>query len=318
MDSGPVAAVCCQGAGVLSLIDLTTGDRLGTVEVGEHPVHATVVEGRVYVATMGARSVAVIDGDGSVEPLHLGVLGPSHFVTARSKLFVSCTAGDVVAAIDPVDVTVLARIGVGSGPHELATDDRFVYVGTRGSGTVDVIDAEALELVDRVRFGNGARVEGIAVGRDDRLFAIDAGTERLVGLRGVPGAAEMASAPIGSDPYELAVGDRVIVPERGDGSVATFSQELALVARNEGFQTPVDVVSVGDADWIVDRGDARLQRLDAAASIPTPAGAIRGCKTKRGILLSHYDDAAVSLVSPDAGVCWRTDTPANPFGAVVV
>ena len=36
------------------------------------------------------------------------------------------------------------------------------------------------------------------------------------------------------------------------------------------------------------------------------------------LAVSHYDDDRVSLVDVDAGTVWSADSPAYPFGSVVV
>ncbi|MFB6352656.1 MAG: hypothetical protein ABEJ92_01070, partial [Halobacteriales archaeon] len=72
----------------------------GAIPVGGHPVDAVAVDGRVFVATMDERSIDVVDADGSVRTVATGVLGPAHFARVGDRLFVTCTGGDAVAAID--------------------------------------------------------------------------------------------------------------------------------------------------------------------------------------------------------------------------
>ena len=58
-----VVAVPCEGADALALFALATGDPLGSIPVGSHPVHAATLADRTFVATMGERSVTAVDPD---------------------------------------------------------------------------------------------------------------------------------------------------------------------------------------------------------------------------------------------------------------
>jgi len=95
------------------------GDRLGEVPVGSHPVHATTCRGRTVVATMGERAVTAVDASGEVTQVETGVLGPSHFAGANGELYVSCSAGDALAVVDPESLTLVDRVAVGAEPHEV-------------------------------------------------------------------------------------------------------------------------------------------------------------------------------------------------------
>lgn len=292
---------------------------LGEIAVGDHPVHATVVSGRVFVATMGERSVAVIDRDGTVTRIETGVLGPSHFAVAAGKLFVSCTAGDVVAIIDPIAGVLEGRIPVGVEPHDLAAHDGLVYVGSRGDGTITVIDAESATVTGEVDIDDNARVGGIAIDAEiGRGFAVDQRGCRLVSFTLEAEPTRIGEATVGADPYEVLHRDRLLyVPGRGDGTVLVVDANLRRLARYDGFNTPVTVVQYEDAMWIIDRSAAELVRIDGL-EVPTPAPAITGQSTLAGILLSHYDNHAISLVDPERGVRWTTSTPEYPFGTLVI
>jgi len=115
-----VLAVPCEGDDLLALFALDTGERLGEVPVGSHPVHATTCRGRTVVATMGDRAVTAVDASGEVTQIETGVLGPSHFAAANGELYVSCSAGDALAVIDSERLTLVDRVAVGAEPHEVA------------------------------------------------------------------------------------------------------------------------------------------------------------------------------------------------------
>ncbi|WP_197431174.1 YncE family protein, partial [Halorubrum sp. CBA1125] len=333
-----VAAVACEGADALALFALDTGEPLGEIPVGSHPVHATTVRGQTFVATMGDRAVSVVGPDGTVSRIETGVLGPSHFAMADGKLFVSCSAGDVLAVIEPDERTLVDRIGVGAEPHEMAVsaNGRWLYAGSRRDGVVDVIEVETRERVAAVDIGAGARVQGVALSPEaERGYAVDQRGERVVAFKtdestGTvtvpnPGSAVdpdatpiVGTAEVGADPYDLVVADgRVFVPGREDGTVSEFDLDLTLRTVHDGFVRPVDLCRLDERWWVLDAGDARIRSLDGEV-ISTTAPGLSATTAGDRLVVSHYDDDAVSVVSVTAGTVWTADSPAHPFGSVVV
>lgn len=334
-----IVAVPCEGADSLALFDLATGDPLGDVPVGSHPVHATTLADRTFVATMGERSVTAVDSSGEVTRVGTGVLGPSHFAVARGELYVSCSAGDALAVIDPVELTLVDRVGVGAEPHELAVGpgERRLYSGSRRDGVVDVVDTATHEQVGTVEVGPDARVQGVALGPDGHHgYAVDQSGGRIVGFapdtltNAAPEHADIddpeaqigavwKAAEVGGDPYDLVVtADRVFVPGRADGTVHEFSLDLTLEAVHEGYDRPVDLFRASGQWWVLDGEAARLRSLDDAV-VNTVAPGLAAVPVGGGrLVVSHYADDRVSLVDVADGTVWTTDSPAYPFGAVVV
>ena len=310
--------MCCQGDGVVSVHDFETGNPIGKIPVGGHPVHAHAIDGRIFVATMDERTLSVIEPNGDVERFRVGVLGPSHFASAAGTLFVTCTAGDVVAAIDPFEPRLLARIGVGAEPHELVAHNNRVFVGSRRDGVVSVIDATTLERCGDVEVGADARIEGVGIDHTGtRGFAVDRRGERLVGFAPTD-LTVTGTVPIGSDAYDLTVADDVVyVPAQGSGTVHVVELDLDDQRVHPGFERPVEVHEWDETAWVVDRGRARLESL-TGRSVEIPAGAIHAQPTDHGFVLAHYDDAAVSFVHPTTGTVWTAETGAHPLGILVV
>jgi DNA-binding beta-propeller fold protein YncE len=324
-----VLAVPCEGDDLLVLFALETGDRLGEVPVGSHPVHATTCRGRTVVATMGERAVTAVDASGEVTRVETGVLGPSHFAGANGELYVSCSAGDALAVVNPESLTLVDRVGVGAEPHELAVapDGDRLYAGSRRDGVVDVVDTGTRERVGAIDAGPDARVQGVALAPDgSRGYAVDQRGARVVAFdpgddSGPPavGASICAEATIGADPYDLvATGDRVFVPGRGDGVVHDFDRELESIAVHDGFSRPVDIFEVAGDWWVLDASAPRLRSLDGAVLEMSAPGLVVTPVGERRLAVSHYDDDRVSLVDVEAGTVWTTDSPACPFGSVVV
>ena len=330
-----VVAVPCEGADALALFALATGDPLGSIPVGSHPVHAATLADRTFVATMGERSVTAVDPDGDVTRVDTGVLGPSHFASANGELYVSCSAGDALAVIDPVDLTLTDRIGVGAEPHELAVgpEGRRLYSGSRRDGVVDVVDTAGRERVGAVDAGPDARVQGVALAPDGyRGYAVDQEGARVVSFAPdelpadgdsegstTGNGAVSGEARVGADPYDLVVtADRVFVPGRGDGTVHEFSPDLTLEAVHDGFSRPVDLFEANGRWWVLDAGAPRLRSLDGEV-VDTSAPGLAAAPVGGGrFVVSHYDDDRISLVDVADGTVWTADTPAYPFGSVVV
>ncbi|TKX55551.1 hypothetical protein EXE42_03540 [Halorubrum sp. SP3] len=331
---GRVVAVPCEGADVLALFALATGEPLGSVPVGSHPVHAMTTADRTLVATMGERSVTAVDPGGEVTRVDTGVLGPSHFASANGDLYVSCSAGDALAVIDPVELTLTGRVGVGAEPHELAVgpDERRLYSGSRRDGVVDVVDTATRERLGTVDAGPEARVQGVALAPDGhRGYAVDQDGSRIVVFEPAGHGGEEPDAPatrvghvrnaaaVGADPYDLVVtADRVFVPGRADGTVHEFSPDLTLEAVHEGFSRPVDLFKTNGRWWVLDAEAARLRSLDGAVVDTSAPGLVAAPVGGGRLLVSHYDDDRISLVDVADGTVWTADTPAYPFGAVVV
>ncbi|MFB6302477.1 MAG: hypothetical protein ABEH78_06420 [Haloferacaceae archaeon] len=315
-------AVPCEGADVLALFD-DEGTPRGRIPVGSDPVHATTAAGRVVVATMGERSVTVVEPDGEVGRVATGVLGPAHLTRAAGRLLVPCTAGDAVAVIDPSTPTLEGRVPVGAEPHDVGRCGAHAIAGSRAGGVLTVFDPTTRSVVARhgVPDPGTARVQGVDRVRGAAgmaaVYAVDQGNDRVLladrdGVR--------ARAAVGPDPYEAtATPDRVYVPARGGDTVHEFAPDLSEGTVHETAAGPEGVVVVDGDPWVFHRDAPLLRSLDGTAvPLPAPSLAAATCPDGR-VLLSHYDDDAVSLVDPAAGtVAWTVETPARPFGSAVV
>lgn len=311
-----LAAVCCQGADELAVLDPDAGDLVGRIPVGGHPVHAAVAAGRLFVATMDERSVDVVDLDGRVRPVSTGVLGPSHFLATANRLFVACTGGDAVAALDPESLELAGRVHVGGEPHEIAAHDGLAYAGSRDDGTVTAFDPEALAPVATIPVGPDARIQGVEAG-PEAIYAVDQAAARVARLTadGVT-----ATVPVGDDPYDLLVTeDRVFVPGRADGTVHEFDLDLSARAVYETGPGATVVERVAGDYWVGHRQCARLVALGGGSvELPAPAYELEPLSDDRA-LAAHYGDAAVSVVDLAAReVDCTIEVGANPLGAVVV
>ena len=343
-------AVPCSDADCLALLDAADGADRGRVGVGAHPVHAAVVDGRVFVATMGDRAVSVV-ADGEVRRIATGVLGPSHFATTDAgDVLVPCTGGDTLAIVDAERLELRARVGVGAEPHDVAVHEGRAFVGSRADGTVTVVDPAAAAVEATHDLAADARIQGVEAAAEG-VYAVDQRNARLYRLTaaGVEG-----SVPTGGNPYDAVVDDtRVLVAGRDDGTVTAVSRAAGFVthAGARGDDTgpgaadtsrrvhdvggrPSGVVVADGTAWVLDRERPHLASLPAASGddgagadapatrrieVPHPTFAAGVAPDDAVVYVSHYDDAAVSAVDLDAGrVAWTAATPARPFDPVVV
>lgn len=308
-------AVPCSEADSVALFDATTGEDAGRVAVGSHPVHLAAADGRVLVATMGERSVDVI-ADGAVERVETGVLGPSHFAVSDQQAFVPCTGGDAVAVVDLDLLELRERVAVGAEPHDAELVGGDVYVGSRGDGTVTVLDAESATVRRSIDLADGdssARVQGLTAA-ESGVYAVDQASSRVVLL---DGERVVAEAAVGANPYEAVVADGcVFVAGRDDGTVTELSPDLSSSTTHEVGGRPVDLVAADGGVWVFDRERAVARSLAGAdIDLPHPGfAAVRDPETPGRVYVSHYDDDAVSAVDVgDGTVAWTASTPARPF-----
>jgi hypothetical protein len=314
-------AVPCSDADAIALYDAADGSDAGRIGVGSHPVHLAAADGRVLVATMGERSIDVVT-DGTVERVATGVLGPSHFAVRDGRAFVPCTGGDAVAVVDLEVLDLRDRIAVGAEPHDAMAVGDAVYVGSRGDGTVSVLDATSATeraVVDVAgASGSEGRVQGLAAA-DDGVYAVDQANSQVgrVDEGGV-----IARASVGTNPYEaVASDDRVFVAGRDDGTVTELSTDLSSATTYNVGGRPVDILAVDGTVWLFDRDRAVVRSLAGTdVELPHPGfAAVRDPKRPQRTYVSHYDDDAVSAIDLETGaVVWTAQTPARPFEPLVV
>lgn len=311
-------ATCCQGANRLSLNSFDTGEQIGTVPTGGHPVHLTVAEDNVFVATMDERTVTVVDTDGAVSTIPTGVLGPSHFVTAAGTLFVACTGGDVVAAIDPTALERIGRTSVGREPHELAVADGRVFAGSRRDGTVSVIDPNEITTERSIPVGPDAYVEDVEAAPDGEcVYAIDEANGRVASLTRTDllATADLDAELTGIDVTD----DRVFVLEETRGVVHEFDRDLERITEHDVGREPIAATTVAGAHWIGHRDDQTIQTLSGTVlELPYPVRALTSVGTSR-ILVSHYYDDSITMIDAERRtVDWTAETEANPLGVAVI
>lgn len=316
-----VVAVPCAGADVLALYALD-GEAHGRIPVGREPVHATVAAGRVFVATMGERSVTVVVPSGEVSKVELGVLGPAHFTRGGDRLLVPCSASDVVAVIDVTEGVLEGRVAVGAEPHDVGMAGSVAIAGSRTEGVLTVFDPVTRQVSGQFDVPNPerARIQGVdtalAPGMD-AVYAVDQANDAVVlaDARGVRDA-----VGVGPTPYEAVVTEeRVFVAARDGETVHEFTPSLSLVEVHQTAPGPEGLVCLPEAAWVYHRASPVLCSLSGREiELPAPVLAATAVGDSR-VVCSHYADDAISLVNTQTGsLDWTIGTPSRPFGAIVV
>ncbi|SIN84081.1 YncE family protein [Algoriphagus halophilus] len=101
--------------------------------------------------------------------------------------------------IDPETLEVVARIPAGGNLHELATDGRYVYLGSNlpGITVVDAMEQKRVESIDISPFGNRHAItfagKHLYIGHEtNRLISrYDPGTKTIDEVIGLPGGSHM-------------------------------------------------------------------------------------------------------------------------------
>ncbi|WP_339868148.1 YncE family protein [uncultured Algoriphagus sp.] len=119
--------------------------------------------------------------------------------TPREALLVGEKDAGRLVIIDPETLEIVARIPAGGNLHELATDGRYVYIGSNlpGITVVDVIEQQRVEPIDISAFGNPHAITfagtHLYIGHEiQRLITrYDPETKKFDEVIGLPGGSHM-------------------------------------------------------------------------------------------------------------------------------
>lgn len=176
---------------------------------------------------------------------------PHYPANFREYAWVTNGGSNTVTALDLVNMTTAATIGVGSDPSAIAVNPvrNEVYVANSGSGTLSVIDAER----NRVSLTIGVHRDPTSIAVDstgDRAYVANAGSNN-VSVIDLVKRREIAAFGVGEGPAEVSVSpDRrtLVVTNREAGSVSVVdAKTLAVRAVFRGCPGATDVVILPDS-----------------------------------------------------------------------
>src|SRR5690606_1179023 len=119
--------------------------------------------------------------------------------TPREALLVGEKAAGRLVIIDPETLEIVARIPAGGNLHELATDGRYVYIGSNlpGITVVDAIAQKRVESLDISAFGDRHAItfagDHLYVGHENQrlISRYDPATNNFDEVIGLPGGSHL-------------------------------------------------------------------------------------------------------------------------------
>jgi YVTN family beta-propeller protein len=238
-------------------IDATGQQLVASIPVGNSPVEiAALGDGsQVYVSNQGSNSVSVIDTGlttGVIQKIADVAVGesPEGLAVRLSRVYVANTGSDTVSVIDKDQLAVVATIGVGHAPGQIAANPstNSVYVTNRGSGTVSVIDCSSNTVTGSVDAGKYPR--GIAVSPDGSMLAVANVSDGTVGWRSAGGSLYGATT-VGAAPYNILISPSswaAFVANADDGTVSMLYGSYLWQTINTWLTIQVSTIQTG-AQW---------------------------------------------------------------------
>jgi len=108
-----------------------------------------------------------------------GILSPPSPTLACSskesgEMFVGNAVSSSVSVIDLNTNKVIENISVGDSPHDIkiSDDQQLVYTTDTDSGTISIINASTMSLIDQIKT-NVSALHGIAIANDNTLYVGD-------------------------------------------------------------------------------------------------------------------------------------------------
>uniref|UniRef100_UPI0034E1DD11 beta-propeller fold lactonase family protein n=1 Tax=Mycobacterium sp. OAE908 TaxID=2817899 RepID=UPI0034E1DD11 len=235
---GNYAFVANQGAGTVSVIDMTTNSIVATLPVGAAPT-----------------SVATINASPSYQ-------GTYAYVTNRDS--------NSVSVINTYTNTVDNWIPVGSQPWGVVETPNLaqVYVTNSGSNTVSVIDTSSRSVVATIPVGGAPT--GVAVSGDGTRVYVANKTSNTVSVIDTATKAVVATVPVGINPMVLAVsgdGSHVYVANKASNTVSVIDTASKTVVATVGVgSNPMGVAVSPDGTLYVANGNDTISVIDTGTN----------------------------------------------------
>lgn len=150
----------------------------------------------ISLLLLGSQPLLAQGGNRAVDPDSPVV---SYGPTPREALLVGEKDAGRLVIIDPETLEIVARIPAGGNLHELATDGRYVYIGSNlpGITVVDVLEQKRVESIDISAFGDRHAItfagSHLYIGHEtQRLISrYDPATKKFDEVIGLPGGSHM-------------------------------------------------------------------------------------------------------------------------------
>ena len=218
-------------------------------------------------------------------------------------------AGNSVGFIDPDSERLVADVGVGTTPTDVAIGDGAVWVTNAADGTVDRIDPNTHTVRQTIRVDSGP--SGIAFGAGSVWVANGlAGTVSRIDPR-----SNMVTQRItvGNGPTGIAVGRGAVwVVNRDDHTLSRIDAAAGNVTRTFTVDGgPVEVAVGAGGVWVTSEVDGNSVRLNPrtgnvvdTVSVGRGPGAI--ALTREAVWVANGLDGTVSRIDPDTATVTAT------------
>jgi YVTN family beta-propeller protein len=151
----------------------------------------------------------------------------------RKRLYVSMPLANQVAVVDTNTLSVIEKIAAGSTPTRLAlqNDERYLWVGNRGS--VTVIDTAKSAIAAAIKIGEGPHE--FAFTDDDRFAFVTnkkGGTLSVIDVRRLESVRELQLGQLPASIAFSSLGKAVYIANEGDGAITVVGgAEHEILAR---------------------------------------------------------------------------------------
>jgi YVTN family beta-propeller protein len=163
--TGTGSVWAANGSSAVVRVAERSGDREGTVDVGNQPAGIGQGAGATWVADDLDETVSQIDGAGRlVNTIPVGH-GASGIAIGDGGVWVANTVDATVTRLDPATGATTATIRVGAGPTGVAVGRGAVWVADSVDGTVSRIDPRSDRVVARISVGGSPARVVVAAGR---------------------------------------------------------------------------------------------------------------------------------------------------------
>lgn len=146
----------------------------------------------------------------------------------ESILYVSLWGGEAIAVVDPVSLSVLAEIPVGSNPNDLVltSDGKYLFTACANDNSVHVIDLESRKVIEKLQTAcfpdapTGSTPNALAISENDkRLYVANADNNSLAvfDISEVGESRSLGFIPTGWYPTSVKVFDGKVWVTNGKG-----------------------------------------------------------------------------------------------------
>jgi YVTN family beta-propeller protein len=286
--NGKFAYIADPGAGVITVLDTTTGQVSGIINTPQGPPQfvsfspdSRTAYVSVYNASDSVHLIAFIDTASntvtSTVPVDNNTPGPSttspdgrYLYVPNHNLVMGVPNGNIIDVIDTASKKVTGRIAVPMNPHWIVfgKNGRFFYVTDHLSGLVTVLNARNNSIVTEIQVGETPH--GEAVSPDGSRLAVTSFTGNKVSFIDTATDKVVAQVPTGKNPQDVAYapdGRHLYTVNNQDNTVTaidTADNRVTAEVAAGNAPTSISVLPNGRQAYVTNQGDGTIDVLNIA------------------------------------------------------